>query len=128
LADLEFDLELTGFEIPEIEVILDAADPARSEVEDEKLPELAPNSVVTRANDLWILGDHRLFCGDARRSDSFTTLLLKETADLVFVDPPYNVRISGHVSGKGRVKHREFAQASGEKTPCPFRKLYPRVR
>jgi hypothetical protein len=45
------------------------------------------------------------------------------TAQLVFVDPPFNVRIRGHVSGKGRVKHREFAQASGEKTPAQFAKF-----
>ncbi len=123
LADLEFDLELTGFEIPEIEVILDAADPAPSDVEDEKLPDLAPHSVITKANDLWILGNHRLFCGDARRNESFTTLLSKETADLVFVDPPYNVKIRGHVSGKGRIKHREFVQASGDKTSAQFAKF-----
>jgi 16S rRNA G966 N2-methylase RsmD len=72
---------------------------------------------------LWILGDHRLICGDARRRESFTALLSGKAAQLVFVDPPYNVPIRGHVSGKGRIKHREFVQASGEKTSAQFAKF-----
>ena len=64
-----------------------------------------------------------LLCGDARRRKSFRALLSGKTAQLVFVDPPYNVKIRGHVSGKGRVKHREFAQASGEKTSAQFTKF-----
>ena len=71
----------------------------------------------------WILGDHRIFCGDARRRESFDILLSGEVAKLVFIDPPYNVKIRGHVSGKGRVKHREFMHASGEKTSAQFTKF-----
>jgi DNA modification methylase len=70
-----------------------------------------------------ILGGHRLFCGDARRRESFEVLLSGETAQLAFVDPPYNVKIRGHVSGNGRVQHREFMQASGEKTSAQFTKF-----
>jgi DNA modification methylase len=70
----------------------------------------------------WILGDHRIFCGDARRRESFDILLSGEVAKLVFIDPPYNVKIRGHVSGKGRVKHREL-HASGEKTSAQFTKF-----
>lgn len=117
LIDLGFDVELTGFDVPEIEMILDAADPAKINACDEQIPGLAPENVITEPNDLWILGKHRLFCGDARHRDSFAKLLGGESAPLVFVDPPYNVKIRGHVSGKGRIKHREFARASGEKTP-----------
>jgi DNA modification methylase len=117
------DLTTTGFEIPEIEMILDAADPPASNAQDDEVPDPAPHRVITRPNDLWTLGEHRLFCGDARRRDSFATLLSGEIAQLIFVDPPYNVRIRGHVSGKGRIKHREFVQASGEKTPAQFTKF-----
>ncbi|MGB6543964.1 MAG: site-specific DNA-methyltransferase [Xanthobacteraceae bacterium] len=123
LIDLGFDVELTGFDVPEIEMILDAADPAKVNAPDEHVPGLAPDNVITKPNDLWILGKHRLFCGDARHRDSFEKLLGGESASLVFVDPPYNVKIRGHVSGKGRIKHREFAQASGEKTPSQFAKF-----
>jgi DNA modification methylase len=123
LIDLGFDVELTGFEMPEIEMILDSASPPGGNTAVDVIPELAPNRAVTKPGDLWILGDHRLFCGDARRRDSFVTLLSSGVAQLVFVDPPYNTKIRGHVSGKGRVKHREFLQASGEKTIAQFTKF-----
>jgi DNA modification methylase len=123
LCELGFEVQLTGFDIPEIEMILDAADPPTNNTDDDGFVELAPDRVTSKPNDLWILGDHRLLCGDARRRESFTTLLAGKTAQFVFVDPPYNVRIRGHVSGKGRIKHREFAQASGEKTSAQFTKF-----
>src|SRR6476646_1319361 len=81
------------------------------------------NRVISKPNDLWILGEHRLICGDARRRESFAALLSGKAAQLVFVDPPYNVPIRGHVSGKGRIKHREFVEASGEKTSAQFAKF-----
>jgi DNA modification methylase len=124
LQDEGIDLTTTGFEIPEIEMILEVVTPnTGSSTTDDILPSLAPNNVITNLGDLWILGDHRLFCGDARRRESFETLLSGETAQLAFVDPPFNVKIRGHVSGKGRIKHREFAQASGEKTSAQFMKF-----
>ena len=123
LGELGFELELTGFELPEIEMMLDAEAQKTSAIKDDPLPDLVPNRVSTTPGDLWVLGEHRLFCGDARHRESFEELLQGERAQLVFVDPPYNVPIRGHVSGKGRVKHREFAQASGEKTPAQFTKF-----
>ena len=123
LIDLHFDVEFTGFEIPEIEMLFDAVDPAANNPEDDLVPDLAPDRVVTKAGDLWKLGDHLLLCADAVRRDSFAALMSGTTAQLAFVDPPFNVRIRGHVSGKGRVKHREFAQASGEKTSAQFAKF-----
>ena len=124
LRDEGIDLTTTGFEIPEIEMIFDAVTPNTcNPATDDVLPSLAPGKVITRPGDLWILGDHRLFCGDARRRESFEFLLSGETAQLAFVDPPYNVKIRGHVSGTGRIKHREFMQASGEKTSAQFTKF-----
>ena len=123
LQDEGIDLATTGFEIAEIEMIFDAVTSNTSPATDDILPNLAPDNIVTKPGDLWILGDHRLFCGDARRLESFQILLSDEIAQLAFVDPPYNVKIRGHVSGNGRVKHREFAQASGEKTSAQFQKF-----
>ncbi len=123
LIDLGFDVELTGFELPEINVILDSGIPTASNVPEGSIPDLEPRRIVTKTGELWILGDHRLLCGDARREGSFATLMGGSSAQLVFVDPPYNVQIHGHVSGKGRIKHREFAQASGEKTSAQFVKF-----
>jgi hypothetical protein len=124
LQDEGIDLTTTGFEIPEIEMIFNAAAPNTSSPSAEDiLPSLAPGNVVSKPSDLWILGDHRLFCGDARQRESFEVLLPNESAQLVFIDPPFNVKIRGHVSGKGQIKHREFAQASGEKTSAQFQKF-----
>jgi DNA modification methylase len=123
LQDEGIDLTTTGFEIPEIEMIFDAATPSTTNPADDALPNLTPDCVITKPGDLWILGYHRLFCGDARHRQSFETLLSEEIAQLIFVDPPYNVKIHGHVSGKGRVQHREFVQASGEKTSPQFTKF-----
>jgi DNA modification methylase len=123
LIDLGFDVELTGFDIPEIEMILDAPRPTADNAVEEFIPDIAPTRIVTKAGDLWILGEHRILCGDARREDSFATLLGGSRARLVFVDPPFNVKIRGHVSGKGRIEHREFAEASGEMTPAQFAKF-----
>jgi DNA modification methylase len=69
---------------------------------------------------LWRLGRHRIICGSAVGPDSFSTLLGKKRAAVVFVDPPYNVAIDGNVSGNGSVRHREFKMASGEMTEPEF--------
>jgi len=71
---------------------------------------------VTQSEDLWRLGEHLLFCGDARDPESYAALLGEEKPRLVFADPPYNVPILGHASGLGRIKHTEFSMAVGEMT------------
>jgi DNA modification methylase len=75
---------------------------------------------VSRAGDLWILGRHRLVCGDARVGADYERLMRGEKADLVFTDPPYNVPIDGHVCGSGRIRHREFAMGAGEMSRVAF--------
>jgi DNA modification methylase len=76
--------------------------------------------VVSRPGDLWQLGRHRLICADARDPDAYRALLAGEQVDLIFTDPPYNVPIDGHVSGLGRVHHREFAMGAGEMSEAAF--------
>jgi hypothetical protein len=113
--DLDFDLSVTGFSTGELDVILNgSADP-----DDEVIPEV-PASPRTRLGDIWILGEHRVGCGDARDLD-FVRRLVGEPAaiDAAFLDPPYNVRISEHANAVGR--HREFAMASGEMDEAEFR-------
>ena len=122
LIDLEFDLDLTGFSVAEIDFTLDEAREGSPDTRDA--PEDAvPVSVgppVTKLGDVWQLGDHRVLCGDALERSSFHLLLDGERSDLVFTDPPYNVKIDGHVCGSGAVKHREFAFASGEMSKSEF--------
>jgi DNA modification methylase len=117
------DLQSTGFEIPEFDMIFAAADIPANDTEDDEIPDLVPTRAITKPNGLWTMGEHFLVCADARRPEPFAALLRGSRVQLVFVDPPYNVRIHGHVSGKGRNKHREFAEASGEKTPEQFTKF-----
>jgi DNA modification methylase len=115
-----FDIGLTGFEMGEIDVLIgeQAGDADREAA--ERLPEISSGPSITRPGDLWALGRHRLLCGDATRPESFARLLAGEQAQMVFTDPPYNVRIDGHVCGLGAVKHAEFAMASGEMSEAEF--------
>src|SRR5262245_22305140 len=104
--DLDFDLSVTGFSTGELKIILDdKVDP-----DDDVIPKL-PASPRTKLGDIWILGEHRVGCGDARDLDFVRRLIGEDAAiDAAFLDPPYNVRISGHANTVGR--HREFAMAS----------------
>lgn len=117
-GELDLDLEITGFEMPQIDLLI-SGDAAPAETETAPLPERG-RLPVSRPDDLWQLGDHRLLCADALDPQSYERLLGGEMARLVFTDPPYNVPVNGHVrSGEGG--HREFAMASGEMSPEEFR-------
>lgn len=115
-----FDISLTGFEAPEIDQLLADMAPSRAEPEDS-LPAL-PKNPTTRRGDLWQLGKHRLLCGDARESADFARLMQGASASAVFCDPPYNRRASD-IGGRGRVRHADFAFASGEMAPPQYRKF-----
>ena len=122
LVDLEFDVEITGFSLAEIDLVLDEAgeaDPGGTDAPEDAVPMLS-GEPVTRMGDLWQLGRHRLLCGDTRNSTDLDRLMDGGSADLVFTDPPYNVAIDGNVCGLGSVKHREFAFASGEMSQGQF--------
>ncbi len=122
LINLDFDVELTGFSLAEIDLVLDDAhdaDPSAGDTQDDTVPSVT-GQAITRRGDVWVLGRHRLICGDARVRDDYIQLMGNEQADMVFTDPPYNVPIDGHVSGLGAVKHREFAFASGEMSEAQF--------
>src|SRR5260370_6641746 len=93
----------------------------------DQLPEIADQPAVSRAGDLWQLGRHRILCGDALEPGSFDALMQGVPAQVVFTDPPYNVPIIGFVSGKGRVRHREFPMASGEMTRARFTRFLTTV-
>jgi len=123
LAALEFDLESTAFDVPEIDGILmkngrrSAADAGLTE---PPVPDLPTGDPVTQPGDLWNIGRHRLLCGDAKDAASHQRLMGSLPCELFVTDPPFNVRIRGHVSGLGKVQHREFAMASGERSRQQF--------
>ncbi len=116
--DLDFDATVTGFEMAEIDLLLGEVD-AKPDAGDI-VPATQTGPAVTRLGDNWQIGPHRLICGDATDLETSARLLDGERAQLIFTDPPYNVKIDGHVSGLGAVKHREFAFASGEMSEAEF--------
>ena len=115
-ADLNFDLEAIGFDLPEIDLRIQSLGDLSNEP--DEVPE--PEPAVTVPGDVWQLGAHRIVCGSALDPAIYEQLLGADGAAMVFTDPPYNVPIGGHVGGKGRFQHREFAMASGEMSPAAF--------
>lgn len=114
IPGLGFDISLTGFSAPEIDIALSRR---RGKVED--VPARAvQEAAVSQVGDVWILGDHRVACGDCRDPILMDRLMAGALADAAFLDPPYNIPISGFAVGKGR--HPEFACATGEMSPAQF--------
>jgi DNA modification methylase len=119
--DVDFDVTLTGFEMGEVDLLLGAGEAAEAKADPaDVVPEVA-------TGDIWQIGHHRLICGDALAPETYAQLLAGERAQMVFTDPPYNVKIDGHVSGLGAAKHREFAFASGEMSEDEFTRFLARV-
>ena len=97
---IDFDIEDTGFELPQIDLlILGLEDQPEAEALDEFQLETGP--AVSRLDELWHLGDNRLYCGNALEGGAYNALLSGEKAAGIFTDPPYDVKIKGNVSGKG---------------------------
>ncbi len=120
-ADIDFDIGVTGFSIAEVDQVIEGLAPSEpGDPAEDRLPE--PDAIPSRcrAGDIWRLGPHRLVCGDALDPTVVADLMDGEKAEMVFTDPPYNVPIDGHVSGLGKIRHREFAMASGEMTRAEF--------
>ena len=113
-----FDISLTGFEVPEIDLIIEGSHELKSAP--NEVIDLDGGPAVTRKGDLWILGKHRVICGSSLEEPTFTKLMGRRRVDVVFTDPPYNVSIDGNVCGKGSIHHREFAMASGEMNQAEF--------
>jgi DNA modification methylase len=118
LPEIDLEIGITGFEPGEIDSIIIDFEEGRADPVDQ-IPEV-DNITVSRTSDLFVLGKHRLLVGDAREESAYVPLMSGELADMAFLDPPYNVRVDGHVGGRGRIKHREFAFASGETTSEQF--------
>jgi DNA modification methylase len=114
----EIDITVTGFEIPEIDLLLQEASQA-TDPEDE-LPLEDSGPAVTQPGDVWQLGKHRVLCGNSLQESSYKTLMRGKRAAIIVSDAPYNVRIDGNVCGNGSIQHREFQMASGEMTEAKF--------
>jgi DNA modification methylase len=122
LLGLDFSIEVTGFEIAEIDLRIASLDDPPPPAEDpaDTVPDVASGSAVTKPGDLWLLGRHRVLCGNALDVVCFRSLMGEDRAAMVFTDPPYNVPIDGHATGLGSIRHRSFAMAVGEMSRPAF--------
>lgn len=116
LFEQDYDLGVTGFEVSDLDFTVVEKAP------DQEPPVELPygTDAFSRPGDLWHIGPHRLYCGNARDAVSYEALLAGELAALVFGDPPYNVQIGRNVSGLGEKTHAEFLEASGEMSEPEF--------
>jgi DNA modification methylase len=121
LIEVDFTIELTGFSTGEVDLLMDGkAEPAMADPADDLSGVTGEGPAISAAGDIWEIGRHRLLCGDALLSQSYEHVLGAELAQMMVTDPPYNVRIQGNAMGRGRVRHREFAMASGEMSEPAF--------
>jgi DNA modification methylase len=127
--DLDFSLEATGFEMGEIDVMVENLAPATEGEEDpaDVVPEPTSGVQVSKVGDLWQLGRHKVCCGNSLNQPTYTALMGDSKAAMVFTDPPYNVRIDGHATGLGTIQHKDFKMASGEMSPAEFTDFLSRV-
>lgn len=119
---LDFSLEVTGFEVGEIDLLIEGVTPAPDAAGDpaDHIPDLPTQTPVSQLGDLWLLDRHRVYCGSALDEGTYRRLMEQTQAAMVFTDPPYNVPIEGHASGLGCVTHRDFVMASGELSEVEF--------
>ena len=121
----EFVITDTGFNIAEVdEIVIDDYTTEQSEPDKaDNMNSLIDIPAKVKYGDIWLLGNHKILCGNALKPKSYENLLKGEKANLILTDAPYNVKINGHVGGKGKVKHKEFAMASGEMSDLEFEKF-----
>jgi DNA modification methylase len=126
---LDFEVELSGFEIGEIDLCIESLNSGEgaTDAADALPPSPSSQRPVTHPGDQWLLGEHCVRCAEALEESSYCDLLNAKRAAMVLSDPPYNVRIEGHVSGLGRIQHREFVMASGEMNEAEFTLFLSRV-
>jgi hypothetical protein len=101
---LNFDIETIGFDMGEIDLRIESLNLKDTSAAEPEFPDV-PGPAITRVGDLSLIGQHKLLCGDARSGAARAELIGTERATAVFTDPPFNVRIEGHVSGLGKVRH-----------------------
>ena len=125
LPNIDLSLEITGFDPAEVDSILtDLAEDHSNPADEIPILQTTP---MARDGDVFVLGRHRILAGDARCESPYARLMQSEKATMAFLDPPYNVRVQGHVGGRGRIKHREFKCASGEMSTKEYVKFLQQV-
>jgi DNA modification methylase len=117
LIEAGLDIDLTGFEPAEIDLLMADHVDREDDPADESQP--IAETVVSRAGDLWLLGGHRMLCGNSCETADMSRLMGRDRVAMTFSDPPYNLAVKS-IQGRGKRKHAEFAMASGEMTSAEF--------
>lgn len=117
--NLDFSLGITGFDMGDIDLILEGQE-TKVDPKANNIPFIPDDEIISQEGDIWQLGAHRIICGNSLQKEVLAQLMEDKKADMVFTDPPYNVKINGHVCGAGSVQHKEFKFASGEMTSEEF--------
>lgn len=119
-ADLDFDLEAIGFDLPELDLRVQSLETMDSDDDVLEPTDVPAGPPVSQLGDIWHLGKHRVACGSALENSTYESLFGSSKADLVISDMPFNLSIKRDISHNGRVKHEEFVQASGEMSAAEF--------
>ena len=127
--DLNFSLEATGFEMGEIDILIEGLSQPGDSAQDDPADVLPDQSeiLVSAPGDMWQLGKHRVLCGDALDPDSYDRLMTQRRAAVVFTDPAYKVPAGRHASGLGEKQQGEFATACGETSRAEFADFFGKV-
>ncbi len=118
-----FVIQDIGFNDAELDSIVNFTDAKVINQKTNAVPFIPEDEIISKPGDIWQLGKHRIICGNSLNPKTFAKLFENDKANMVLQDPPYNVKIDGHVCGSGTVKHKEFAMASGEMTTNEFTKF-----
>jgi DNA modification methylase len=106
LRDDDFDVSITGFDADALSDLLDGEETDQTgQTDDDQIPEVQEDA-VSKPGDIWILGPHRVLCGDATKTESYDALLVGDPVDMVFSDLPYNVNYANSAKDKMRGTHR----------------------
>lgn len=109
LQGADFDVSLTGFDAPELDALFKDAQRAGVQDDDFDVDAALKEPAITKPGDLWLLGKHRLVCGDSTKSDVFDLLMDGKQANLVVTDPPYNVNYEGSA---GKIKNDNMTDSA----------------
>lgn len=121
-VDLGFDLhDLVAFTIGEMDVVLEhVGDDGKLNPLDDIPEATVAGETVTRLDDIWLLGPHRIACGNSLEGETYHSLMGENITRMVLADCPYGIPIKGHASGLGKKKHDDFAMGVGERTFAEF--------
>ena len=118
----DLDMEITGFGMDEIALMMEDAHP---EITEDEVPEV-PVDAITKPGDLWLLGEHRVLCGDSTKAEDVAKLMNGEKADMVFTDPPYGMDLDTDYTkmGDGGKRHDKVIDDNKQFNAQPLLKFF----